>query len=100
MLWQSIRSVDTQLISEDDIVWWLSRGGLETETDCDITAAKDKALQTKHHATKILQTQADYVSNIITKKTTLYQHANIGKRTIVCPTTLYHMQASMGKIRE
>jgi hypothetical protein len=52
MLWQNIRSLDTQLISENDTVWWLSRGGLEAETECEITAAKDQALQTKYHATK------------------------------------------------
>lgn len=38
---------------------WLSRGSLKAETECEITAAKDQALQTKHHATKILQTEAD-----------------------------------------
>jgi hypothetical protein len=47
-----MRSLDTHLISEDDTVRWLSRGGLKTETECEITAPKD-------HATKILQTEAD-----------------------------------------
>jgi hypothetical protein len=40
-------------------VRWLSRGDLKAETEREITAAKDRALQTKYHPTKILQTEAD-----------------------------------------
>jgi hypothetical protein len=40
-------------------VLWLSRGELRADTESEIIAAQDQALQTKHHATKILQTETD-----------------------------------------
>jgi len=56
--WESklmhIRSMDRQLISEKDRFLWLSRGELKGETESEIIVAKDQALQTKYHATKIL----------------------------------------------
>jgi len=51
---QYIRSMDRQLLSEEDTFLWLS-GGAESET----TAAQDQALQTKYHVTKILCTETD-----------------------------------------
>jgi len=36
-----------------------SRGDLNGETEGEITAAQDQALQIKYHATKILQTGTD-----------------------------------------
>ena len=36
-----------------------SRGDLNGETKSKIMAAQDQALQTKYHATKILQTETD-----------------------------------------
>ena len=41
-----------QLISEEDTFLWLQRGELKAETECEITAAQDQALQTKYHATR------------------------------------------------
>ena len=49
--------MDRQLINEEDTFLWLSRGDLKVETESEINAAQDQALQTKHHATKILQTE-------------------------------------------
>jgi hypothetical protein len=37
----------------------LSRGDLKGEPENEITAAQDQALQTKHHATKVLQSEID-----------------------------------------
>jgi len=54
---QFIRNMDTQLISEEDTCLWHSRGDLKRETESEITAAQDQALQTKYHATKVLQTE-------------------------------------------
>jgi hypothetical protein len=51
--------MDRQLISEADALLWLSRGVLKGETQSDIIAAQDRALQTKYRATKILQTDTD-----------------------------------------
>jgi hypothetical protein len=53
---QYIRSIDKQLISEEDTFLWLSKGDLKAQTESEIVAAQDQALQTKYHATKLLQT--------------------------------------------
>jgi hypothetical protein len=56
---QYIRSMDRQLIGEKDKFLWLSRGELKGETESEIIAAQDQALQTKYHATKILHTETN-----------------------------------------
>jgi hypothetical protein len=56
---QYIRSIDKHLFSEEDTFLWLSKGDLKAETESEIVAAQDQALQTKYHATKILQTEKD-----------------------------------------
>jgi flagellar biosynthesis chaperone FliJ len=56
---QYIRSLDRQLIGEEDTFLWLSEGDLKAETESEIVAAQDQVLQTKHYATKILNTQTD-----------------------------------------
>ena len=50
---QYIRSMDRQLISEEDPFLWLSRGNLEGETKSEI-AAQGQALQSKYHMTELL----------------------------------------------
>ena len=54
---QYVRNIDRQLISEEDTFLWLSKGDLKAETDSEIAAAQDQALQTKYYATKILNTE-------------------------------------------
>jgi len=49
---QYIISMDRQLISEEYTFIWMSRGDLKGETESEIIAVQDQALQTKHHATK------------------------------------------------
>ena len=56
---QYIGNVDRQLISEEDTILWLSKGNLKAETESEIVAAQDQALQTKYYATKILNTETD-----------------------------------------
>jgi hypothetical protein len=56
---QYSRSIDKHLISEKDMFLWLSEGDLKAETEREIVAAQDQALQTKYHATKILQTEKE-----------------------------------------
>ena len=56
---QYIRSIDRQLISQEDTFFWLSKGDLKAETESEIVAAQDQALQTKYYATKILNTETD-----------------------------------------
>jgi len=51
--------MDIQLISEEDTFLWLSMGDLEGETEGEIIAVQDQALQTEYHATKILRTETD-----------------------------------------
>jgi hypothetical protein len=53
---QYIRNVDRQLISEEDTFLWLLKGDLKAETESEIVAAQDQALQTKYYVTKILNT--------------------------------------------
>jgi hypothetical protein len=59
-----IRSIDRQLISEEDTFLWLSRGDLKGETESEIITAQDQILQTKYNATKILQTETDSKSRL------------------------------------
>jgi len=54
-----IRYIDRQLISEEDTFLWPSTGDLKAETESEIVAAQDQALQTKYYATKILYTETD-----------------------------------------
>jgi len=56
---QYIRNIIRQLISEEDTFLWLSRGDLKGHAKSEITEVHDQALQTKYHATKILQTETD-----------------------------------------
>ena len=54
-----IRNIERQLISEEDMFLWLSKGDLKAETESEIVAAQDQTLQTKYYATKILTTETD-----------------------------------------
>ena len=51
---QYIRNIDRQLISEEDTFHWLSKGDLKAETESEIVAAQDQALQTKYLLTYLL----------------------------------------------
>jgi hypothetical protein len=53
---QYLRNLDRQLISEEDTFLWLSKGDLKAETESEIVAAQDQALNTKYYTTKILHT--------------------------------------------
>ena len=50
---------NNRLISEEDTFFWLSKGDLKAETESEIVAAQNLALQTKCYATKILNTETD-----------------------------------------
>ena len=56
---QYIKNIDRQLISDEDTFLWLLKGDLKTETESEIVAAQDEALQTKYYATNILNTETD-----------------------------------------
>ena len=66
---QYIRNIDRQLISEEDTFLWLWKGDLKAETESEIVAAQDQALQTKYYATKILtqkqRANADFANNLM-----------------------------------
>jgi hypothetical protein len=49
-----IRNIDRELISEEDTFLWFSKEDLKAETEGEIVAAQDKAIETKYYATKIL----------------------------------------------
>jgi len=42
-----ITNIDRKLISEEDTFLWLSKGDLKAETESEIVASQDQALQTK-----------------------------------------------------
>ena len=48
-----------QLITEEDTFLWLSKGDLKAETESEIVAAQEQALQTKYYAKKILSTETE-----------------------------------------
>jgi Ni,Fe-hydrogenase III component G len=76
---QYIRNVDRELIGEGDMLLWLSRGDLEAETESEIVAAPDQALNTKYCVTKILHTETD-------SKCRLCQHDETTEHIIsACP---------------
>jgi hypothetical protein len=56
-----IRSIDRQLISEEGMFVWLSRGDVKAETGSEISA-QVQALQTKYRATKMLQTETAHAA--------------------------------------
>ena len=49
---QEIRNIYRQFISEEDTFLWLSKEDLKAETESEIVAAQDRALQTEYYATK------------------------------------------------
>jgi len=67
-------------MSKEDTFLWAQMGDLKGETETEITAAHDQALQTKYHTTKILQTQRD-------RKYSLCQQVGrtIGHTVSACP---------------
>jgi len=56
---QYIRSINMQLISEEDTLLWLSRGDMKAETENEIIAAQDQILQTTYCAIKMWLTETD-----------------------------------------
>jgi hypothetical protein len=56
---QYIRNMDRQLPSEEDTFLWLSKGDLKAETESEIVAAQDRALNRKYYGTEILHTETD-----------------------------------------
>jgi len=45
---QYIRNIDGELISEEDTFLWLSKEDLKAETESEVVAAQDQAIQTKY----------------------------------------------------
>jgi hypothetical protein len=105
------RSIDKQLISEEDTFLWLSKGDLKAETESEIVVAQDQTLQTKYHATKILQTekyskcrlchQFEVTVDSIVSACPILAKEQYNKRhdKSACSTTLQHMYGTGGKIR-
>jgi len=74
---QYIRSMDMQLISQEDTFLWLLRGDLKGETESEIIAPQDQALQTEKDSKGRLCKQFDE-----TYRTHRISMPNSGKRTI------------------
>jgi hypothetical protein len=79
--------MDMQLISQEDTFLWLLRGDLKGETESEITAAQDQALQTRYHATKYYTWKKDSKSGLCkqfdeTYRTLHISMPNSGKRKI------------------
>ena len=56
---QYIRNMDRQIISEEDTFLWLSKRDLKAESESEIVAAQDRAINRKYYTTKILHTETD-----------------------------------------
>jgi len=64
---QYIRNIDRQLISAEDSFLWLSKGDLKAETESEIVAAQDQALQIiirQKHWTQRQIASADFANNL------------------------------------
>jgi len=99
---QYIRNIDRQLIGEEDTFLWFSKGDLKAETESEMVAPQDQAIQTKYYATKILNIETDSkcrlcqqfdetIDHIISACPTLAKEQYIKTRQSVCTTTLQHM---------
>jgi len=107
---QYIINIDRQLISIEDTFLWLSKGDLKAETESEVVAAQDQALQTKYYATKILNTETDSkcrlrqqfdetIDHIISACPILAKERNIERHDkSVCTTTLQHMQGNQDTV--
>jgi len=65
---------------------WLAREDLNEETESEITAAQDQALQTKPYSIKILQTErtnAYCVNNLLRREATVNQHAQYWQKQYI-----------------
>jgi Ni,Fe-hydrogenase III component G len=86
---QYIMNMDRQLISEEYTILWLSKGDLKAETESEIVAAQDQALNTNFYATKVLNTETESKCRLCLQfdETRSYNitMTNTGKRTI-CKT--------------
>jgi len=74
-----------QIISEEDMFLWLLRGDLKGQTESEILAAQDQALQAKYHTTKRLQTETGSKCRLgkqFDETVALISMSNISKRTI------------------
>jgi hypothetical protein len=59
MYGQYIWNIARQLICEEDMFLWLTKGDLKAETESEIVAVQNQALLMKYYATKILNTETD-----------------------------------------
>ena len=59
MYGQYIRNIDRQLINEEYTFFWLSKEDLKAETEREIVAGQDRALQIKCYDTEMLNTETD-----------------------------------------
>ena len=99
--------MDRQPISAEGMFLWLLRGDLKGETESEITAAQDQALQTKYHATKILQRERDNkcrlckqfdetVEHIISACPVLAKEQSIKRHERVCAELYFHICKEIG----
>jgi len=97
------------VISEEDTFLWLSKGDLKTETESEIVAAQDQALQTKYYATKILNTETDSkcglcrqfdetIDHIISACPILAKEQYIKRHDRVCAQTHFNICKETGTI--
>jgi len=102
-----IRNIDRKLISEEDTFLRLSKGDLKAETESEMVAAQDQALQTKYYGTKILNTETDSkcrlcqkfdetIDHIITACPTLAKEQYIKRHDRVCAQLHFNIRKEIG----
>jgi len=102
-----VRNTDRQLITEEDTFLWLSKRDLKAETESEIVAAQDQALQTKYYATKILNTETDgksrlcqqfyeAIDHIISAFPTMAKEQDLKRHDRVCAQLHYNICKKTG----
>ena len=79
----------------------MSRGDLKEETESEIIAAHDQAVQTKYHATKILQTETDSKCRLcklfdVSVRPILAKEQYVKRHDRVCALLHYHIYKEIG----
>ena len=93
---------DRQLISKEDTFSWLSKGNLKAETESEIVAAQQQALQTKYRATetdskcRLCQQSDETVDHIISACPILAKEQYINRHDRACTQIHFNICMEIG----
>jgi hypothetical protein len=94
---QYIRSIDKQLISEEDAFLWLSKADLKAETESEIVAAQNQALQTeKDSKCRLCHQFEETADRIVSACPVLAQEPYIKRHDRVCAQLRFNIGKELG----